>query len=90
MRQLQETLTEVQAQARRSSAVATDKLQESESTLVDLVMESGTTLKQLLDARTALVLDTATRQFDDIFDDVKAAVEGLDWKVQGAPTRSVG
>ena len=86
MRQLQETLTEVQARARRSSAVATDKVQESESTLVDLVRESKTTLRQLLDARTEVVVDTATRPFNDIVNDVKAVVgrqEGLDKKVQG-------
>ena len=50
MCQLQETMTKVQAQARRSAAVTADKAQESESTLVDLVRETLITLKQLLDA----------------------------------------
>ena len=81
MRQLQEAMTEVQAQARRSAAVTADKVQESESTPVDLLRETEATLKRVLDARTEVVLDTATGDFDDIFDDVNAAVEGLDWKV---------
>ena len=45
--------------------------------------ETETTLKKRFDEPTEVVMETATRHVDDIFDEVKAAVEGLDWKVQG-------
>ena len=52
-------------------------------TMVDLVREAETTFKRLLDDRTQVVLQTASRHFDGMFDDVQAAIEGLDWKVPG-------
>ena len=45
--------------------------------------ETRAALCRRLDDRTEVVLDTATQHFDNIFDEVKAAVESLDWKVQG-------
>ena len=72
MRQLQQVLTEIEAQARRA-----------ETTTTDCVREAATLLGTRLGERTEIMLDTAARHFGDVFDGVKAAVEGLDWKVQG-------
>ena len=75
---LQQTLKDVEAPARRVTATTTDLVQDSETTTVDLVREKETTLKRLLDDRAEVALGTAARHVDGIFDDVKAAVEGLD------------
>ena len=44
---------------------------------------AATTTAQQLELRTDVVLGTMAGHFDTVFDEVKAAVESLSWKVGG-------
>ena len=61
LKQLQQGLIDLEAQARRAEAATGEQLE----------------------LRTETVVDTMTEHYDAVFDEVKTAVEALDWKLQG-------
>ena len=86
MRQFQQDLTEVEAQDRRAETTTAD----FEKTTADLVRETETLLQTRLDERTEIVLDTATKHFDDFSTASRQQLKVLTGKSKDTPTRSGG
>ena len=83
---LREGLAQSQAVTEQKLHAQDAELQQFQQGFTDLDAsarraEAKTT--EQLEHRTTVVLDTMTEHFDTVFDEVKTAVESLDWNVQG-------
>ena len=81
-----EQLTRSQAEVDGKLRAQDAMLQHLQQGLTDLEAQArraATTTAQQLERRTEVVLDTMTGHFDTVFDEVKAAVESLDWEGSG-------
>ena len=85
------SLSDFRAKLTRSQIEVDDKLRAQDAELQQLqqglkdletqARRAATTTTQQLEQRTEVILDTMASHFDTVFDEVKAAVEPLDWRV---------
>jgi chromosome segregation ATPase len=86
--ELAQSQSEVDSKLRAQDAEL-QKLQQRLKDLEAQARRAETTTNQRLEERTDVVLDTMTEHFDVVFEEVKAAVETLSWKVAN-PANEVG
>ena len=83
---LRAELAQSQAAAEGTLRAQDAELKQLQQGLTDFDVQARraeATTGEQLELRTETVLDTMTEHFGTVFDEVKAAVESLDWKLQG-------
>ena len=90
---LRTELAQSQAEVDGKLRAQDSELQQLQQGLRDLEAQARraeTTTNQRLEERTDVVLDTMTEHFDVVFEELKAAVETLSWKVASQANESGG